>query len=79
MSAMYLTIFHQLHDSDESLMKFLNYGGLPGLRQVGLESDEHVWAYLSSVSNTIMLKDIIVRHPVWNRGKTICRIYQPLF
>ena len=58
--------FHGLEDSDDSLMKYLNYGGLPGLRQIGLDSDEHVWAYLSSVFNTIILKDIIERHDIRN-------------
>ena len=58
--------FHGLEDSDDSLMKYLNYGGLPGLRQIGLDSDEHVWTYLSSVFNTIMLKDIIERHDIRN-------------
>ena len=58
--------FHSLTDSDESLMTYLNYGGLPGLRKVGLDNDEQVWAYLSSVFNTIMLKDIIERHDIRN-------------
>lgn len=58
--------FHNLPDSDESLMTYLNYGGLPGLRKVGLGSDEQVWAYLTSVFNTIMLKDIIERHDIRN-------------
>ena len=58
--------FHNLTDSDESLMTYLNYGGLPGLRKVGLDSDEQVWAYLTSVFNTIMLKDIIERHEIRN-------------
>lgn len=58
--------FHHLADSDESLMTYLNYGGLPGLRKVGLDNDEQVWAYLSSVFNTIMLKDIIERHDIRN-------------
>ena len=58
--------FHQLADSDESLMTYLNYGGLPGLRKVGLDNDEQVWAYLTSVFNTIMLKDIIERHDIRN-------------
>ena len=58
--------FHGLEDSDDSLMIYLNYGGLHGLRQIGLDSDEHVWAYLSSVFNTIMLKDIIERHDIRN-------------
>ncbi len=58
--------FHNLEDSDESLMTYLNYGGLPGLRKVGLDSDEQVWDYLASVFNTIMLKDIIERHDIRN-------------
>ncbi len=58
--------FHHLTDSDESLMTYLNYGGLPGLRKVGLDNDEQVWAYLTSVFNTIMLKDIIERHDIRN-------------
>ncbi|MCR5644903.1 MAG: ATP-binding protein [Bacteroidales bacterium] len=58
--------FHNLEDSDESLMTYLNYGGLPGLRKVGLDNDEQVWAYLTSVFNTIVLKDIIERHDIRN-------------
>ena len=58
--------FHNLPDNDESLMTYLNYGGLPGLRKVGLGSDEQVWAYLTSVFNTSMLKDIIERHDIRN-------------
>ena len=58
--------FHNLSDSDETLLTYLTYGGLPGLRKVGLDSDEQVWAYLTSVFNTIMLKDIIERHEIRN-------------
>lgn len=58
--------FHNLPDSDENLMTYLNFGGLPGLRKVGLDSEEQVWAYLTSVFNTIMLKDIIERHDIRN-------------
>lgn len=58
--------FHNLEDSDENLMTYLNYGGLPGLRKVGLDNDEQVWAYLTSVFNTIVLKDIIERHDIRN-------------
>ena len=58
--------FHNLKDSDDSLMTYLNYGGLPGLRKVGLDNDEQVWAYLTSVFNTIVLKDIIERHDIRN-------------
>lgn len=58
--------FHSLQDSDDSLMTYLNYGGLPGLRTVGLDNEEQVWAYLASVFNTIMLKDIIERYDIRN-------------
>ena len=58
--------FHNLPDSDESLMTYLNYGGLPGLRTVGLDNEEQVWSYLASVFNTIMLKDIIERYDIRN-------------
>ena len=58
--------FHNLPDSDESLMTYLNYGGIPGLRTVGLDNEEQVWAYLASVFNTIMLKDIIERYDIRN-------------
>jgi hypothetical protein len=59
-------LFHELPDSDDSLMVYLQYGGLPGLRKVGLDNEEQVWAYLTSVFNTIMLKDIIERHDIRN-------------
>ena len=58
--------FHELADSDESLLKYLDYGGLPGLRIVGLDDEEHIWDYLRSVFNTVMLKDVIERHKIRN-------------
>lgn len=59
-------LFHKLPDNEASLMTYLKYGGLPGLRKVGLDNEEQVWAYLTSVFNTIMLKDIIERHDIRN-------------
>lgn len=58
--------FHGLADSDESLLKYLDYGGLPGLRVVGLDDEDHVWDYLRGVFNTVMLKDIIEHHKIRN-------------
>lgn len=58
--------FHQLEDSDDSLILYLNYGGMPGLRVIGLGDDEQVWEYLKGVFNTVMLKDIIERHNIRN-------------
>lgn len=58
--------FHDLTDSDDSLRMYLDYGGLPGLRVIGLEDDEQVWEYLRSVFNTVVLKDVIERHQIRN-------------
>ena len=59
-------VFHELKDDDNSLYKYLNYGGLPGLRQIGTEDEEHVHDYQQSVVNTVVLKDIIERHSIRN-------------
>lgn len=58
--------FHNLQDSDDSLLKYINAGGLPGLRRIGLDDDEQVSEYVKSVFNTIMLKDVIERHDIRN-------------
>ena len=58
--------FHNLKDSDDSLSKFINVGGLPGLRRIGLDDDEQVSEYIKNVFNTIMLKDVIERHEIRN-------------
>lgn len=58
--------FHNLSDTDDTLWKYLSYGGLPGLRSIGLDNDDMVWEYLSGVFNTIILKDVIERHSIRN-------------
>lgn len=58
--------FHYLDDGDHALWLYLNWGGLPGLRKVGLENDDLANEYLSGVFNTIMLKDVIERHTIRN-------------
>lgn len=58
--------FHGLTDNDENLWKYLLYGGLPGLRNIGLDNDDMIWEYLSGIFNTVMLKDIIERHKIRN-------------
>lgn len=58
--------FHSLQDSDEALRLYLTYGGLPGLRNIGLEQEEMVNEYLSGVFNTVMLKDVVERHNIRN-------------
>ena len=59
-------VFHNLEDSDESLWKYINYGGLPGLIQVGIENDEFIWEYINGVFHTVVLKDIVERQSVRN-------------
>ena len=58
--------FHNLQDSDDSLSLFLQYGGLPQLRQLGLENTDIVDDYLENVINTIVLRDIIERENIRN-------------
>ena len=58
--------FHNLEDSEDALWLYLNYGGLPGLRNVGLCNEDMVNDYLSGVFHTIMLKDVIERHTIRN-------------
>ncbi len=59
-------LFHHLEDSDDSLWKYLNYGGLPGLASIGVDDEDKVWEYLSGIYNTVMLKDVIERHDIRN-------------
>lgn len=57
--------FHNLADSDEALTLFIQYGGLPGLRKIGLDESE-VRAYQSDILNTVLLKDVIMRNNIRN-------------
>lgn len=59
-------IFHNLEDSDDTLRRYINFGGLPGLRPIGLEDPEVVRQYLQGVYNTILVKDIVRRKKVRN-------------
>lgn len=58
--------FHELQDRDDALWQYMNLGGLPGLRNIGIENEDMVNEYLSGVFNTIMLKDVIERHTIRN-------------
>lgn len=59
-------LFHGLEDTDDSLWSYLNYGGLPGLVQTGIDDEDLISEYLTGVFNTILLKDIIERHGIRN-------------
>lgn len=58
-------VFHHLEDSDDSLSKYLKYGGLPGLIRIGLHEDDAL-EYQNDVINTVLIKDIILRNQVRN-------------
>ncbi|MDE6650784.1 MAG: ATP-binding protein [Paramuribaculum sp.] len=58
--------FHDLVDSQESLDKYLTFGGLPHLYRLGLENKDMVWEYLRNIYNTIVLKDVIEREGIRN-------------
>ncbi len=57
--------FQQLPDNDESLAKYINLGGLPGLRKTGLDEND-VREYQQDVLNTVLLKDVIMRNNIRN-------------
>ncbi len=58
--------FHRLEDNDESLNLYLQNGGLPQLRNLGLDNADLVEDYLDNVYNTIVLRDVIERENIRN-------------
>ena len=57
--------FHSLDDNDDSLTKYVNLGGMPGLNKIGLQEDD-VREYQKDVYNTVLLKDVIMRNNIRN-------------
>lgn len=55
--------FHKLANSNDTLNKYIRYGGLPYLIHLPFE-DEIVFGYLKSIFNTIILKDIVSRYNI---------------
>ncbi|TYR36902.1 ATP-binding protein [Sphingobacterium phlebotomi] len=58
-------LFHSLENSIESLVKYLKYGGMPFLANIGLQEDIP-FEYLRNVYSTILLKDVIARENIRN-------------
>jgi predicted AAA+ superfamily ATPase len=54
---------HKLQDDNDTLNKYIRYGGLPYLVHLPL-NDEIVYGYLKSIYNTIILKDIVTRYNI---------------
>lgn len=57
--------FHQLSASNDSLRKYLQYGGMPYLTNLPLDKDI-VFEYLRNVYNTILLKGVVQREGIRN-------------
>ena len=58
-------MFHQLPDSDDTLAKYIQFGGLPGLRNIGLDAAD-AREYQQDVYHTVLLKDVIMRNNIRN-------------
>lgn len=58
--------FHDMKDSEESLMHYLRMGGLPGLLTFKPEEKSQINDYLEGVYNTILVKDIVMREKIRN-------------
>lgn len=58
-------LFHRLSDSDETLAKFIQFGGLPGLVKMGLDEQDAL-EYQLDVYHTVLLKDVIMRNQIRN-------------
>ncbi|MCC8113359.1 MAG: ATP-binding protein [Bacteroidales bacterium] len=61
----FLTL-HRLPDSQESLLTYLKVGGLPGLSRYDLKDLDSIKDYLTSVYNTVMMRDVIARAQIRN-------------
>jgi len=57
--------FHRLAESDESLQRYLRYGGLPHLVDLEL-TDRVVYEYLGNLYNVILFKDVVARYRIRN-------------
>ena len=58
-------LFHQLTDSDDTLAKYIQFGGLPGLVKMGLD-EQDACEYQTDVYHTVLLKDVIMRNKIRN-------------
>lgn len=57
--------FHKLKNDDESLEKYIHFGGLPYLINIPME-ESIVMEYVKSVYSTIVLRDVIQRKNIRN-------------
>ncbi len=58
--------FHNLQDSDDALMSFIECGGLPGLIAYDVKDVDMEHTYAEDVLNTALFKDIILKRKIRN-------------
>lgn len=58
--------FHKVEDSHDSFLKYLQFGGMPGLAGYQFDEVPEIKAYLQGVYNTVVLKDIVAREQIRN-------------
>ena len=58
--------FHSLEDSETSLNRYLNIGGMPNLRLLPIDDNNAINDYLRSIYSTIVLKDVVEREGIRN-------------
>ncbi len=54
---------HKFQNNNDSLNKFIRYGGMPYLIHLPFD-EEIIYSYLKSIYNTILLKDIVARYNI---------------
>jgi predicted AAA+ superfamily ATPase len=54
---------HEFENNNNSLNKYIRYGGLPYLMHLPID-EEIIYGYLKSIYNTIILKDIVARYSI---------------
>lgn len=59
-------LFNSLADLDESLLSYMNWGGLPFLHHIPMDDFRSRTDYLESIYNTIFMKDIVSKKQIRN-------------
>lgn len=58
-------MFSELEDNNDSLNKYIKYGGLPFIHRAEL-NDDLVYTYTKNIYNTILLKDVVKKFEIRN-------------
>lgn len=59
-------LFHNLQDTEKSLVSYLKWGGLPFMHNIAVDDLRSRIDYLGGIYNTIFIKDIVKRHNIRN-------------